>query len=88
MLCRYRKQGYTYCYVTQVDGMETGNLKVKLLEGRVGRISVTQVSAEGKPTGKTGNIPEHVLTREIPFQVSLQESICDVSSKIILLIAD
>lgn len=67
---RYRKQGYSYCYVTQVDGMETGNLKVKLLEGRVGKVSITQVNSEGKPTGKIGNIPEHVILREIPFAVS------------------
>ena len=71
LLDRYRKQGYSYCYVTQVDGMETGNLKVKLLEGRVGKVSITQVNSEGKPTGKIGNIPEHVILREIPFAVSL-----------------
>lgn len=50
--------------------METGNLKVKLLEGRVGKVGVTQVNADGKPTGKPGNIPEHVLLREVPFSVS------------------
>ena len=67
--CRYRKQGFAYCYVTTVEGIDTGHLKVKVLEGRVGAFRVTPIDAEGKPTDQPGNIPPHVILREIPFQV-------------------
>lgn len=67
--CRYRKQGYSYCYVTTVEGIDTGHLKVKVLEGRVGAFRISPVDAEGKPTEQPGHVPQHVILREIPFQV-------------------
>ena len=69
--CRYRKQGFSYCYVTTVEGIDTGHLKVKVLEGRVGAFRISPVDAEGKPTEQPGHVPQHVILREIPFQVTL-----------------
>ena len=69
--CRYAKQGLSGCYITHIDGVDTGNLKVRVLEGRVNNVNIIQVDAEGNPTGKRGNIPPHVIYREIPFKVGL-----------------
>lgn len=52
-----------------MEGIDTGHLKVKVLEGRVGAFRVTPVDAEGKPTEQPGNVPQHIILREIPFQV-------------------
>jgi len=55
--------------VTAIDGVETGNLKVKVLEGRVGNILITPVDKDGKKTNKPGIVPPHVIMREVPIQV-------------------
>lgn len=66
--CRYHSRGYTNCYVTHIEGMETGNLKVRVMEGKVGGVNIVQVDADGNPTGKPGNIPPHIVLREVPFK--------------------
>ena len=50
--------------------MESGNLKVKVLEGKVNNVNIVQVDADGVPTGKKGNVPPHIIMREVPFKVS------------------
>jgi hypothetical protein len=61
--------------VTAIDGVESGNLKVKVLEGRVGNITITPVDKDGNKTKKPGIVPPHVIMREIPVQVTSPSSV-------------
>lgn len=49
--------------------MESGKLKVKVMEGKVNNVNIVPVDADGNPTGKPGNTPAHIIMREVPFRV-------------------
>ena len=65
---RYQSQGYSNSYVTHIDGMETGKIKVKVMEGKVNKVNIVPVDADGNPTGKPFNTPAHIIMREVPFK--------------------
>jgi hypothetical protein len=67
--CRYQKRGYVFSYISHYEGLETGDITARVVEGRVNKVSVVQVDDEGNPKRGAGEVPANIVLRELPFKV-------------------
>lgn len=68
--CRYQKRGFLFGYISHYEGMETGEIVARVVEGRVNKINVVHVDDEGNPRRSTGEVKPEIILREMPFKVS------------------
>ena len=68
---RYQKRGYVFGYISHFEGMETGDICARVVEGRVNKVAVVPVDEEGVPRGRPGEIQPEVILRELPFKVRI-----------------
>jgi len=68
--CRYQKRGFLFGYISHYEGMETGEIVARVVEGRVNKINVVHVDDEGNPRRSTGEVKPDIILREMPFKVS------------------
>lgn len=68
-VCRYQKRGYVFGYISHYEGMESGDVTARVVEGRVNKVNVVQVDDEGNPGRGTGEVPSNIIIRELPFKV-------------------
>ena len=40
MTCRYQKRGFMFGYIANIEGLETGDLVAKVVEGKVDKVQV------------------------------------------------
>ena len=66
---RYQKRGYVFGYISHFEGMETGDIVARVVEGRVNKVKVVPVDEEGIPRINAGEIRPEVILRELPFKV-------------------
>ena len=59
-------------YISHFEGMETGDILARVVEGRVNKVAVVPVDEEGVPRGRPGEIQPEVILRELPFKVRMQ----------------
>jgi len=65
---RYQKRGYVFGYISHFEGMETGNIVARVVEGRVNKVQVVPVDDEGIPRVNAGEIKPDIILRELPFK--------------------
>jgi len=65
---RYQKRGYVFGYISHFEGMETGNIVARMVEGRVNKVQVVPVDDEGIPRVNAGEIKPDIILRELPFK--------------------
>ena len=56
-------------YISHYEGMETGDIVARVVEGRVNKVNVVQVDDEGGPRKGPGEVASEVVLRELPFKV-------------------
>ena len=66
---RYQKRGFVFGYISHYEGMETGDIVARVVEGRVNRVNVVQVDDEGGPRKGPGEVSPDIILRELPFKV-------------------
>ena len=71
-------------YISHYEGMETGDIVARVVEGRVNKVNVVQVDDEGGPRKGPGEVAPEIILRELPFKVrrpmlSLAPSCCSSS---------
>ena len=64
-------------YISHFEGMETGDILARVVEGRVNKVQVVPVDEEGVPRGRPGEIRPEVILRELPFKA---RCVCQVLS--------
>jgi hypothetical protein len=75
-VCRYQKRGFVFGYISHYEGMETGDIVARVVEGRVNKVNVVQVDDEGNTKKGAGEVQPEIILRELPFKVwsgTLQE---------------
>lgn len=63
----YQDRGFIMSYIKQFDGLETGNVVAKVVEGRVNNVKVVYVDDEGQEKKKGNSTPESYVLRELSF---------------------
>ncbi|GMH32188.1 hypothetical protein BSKO_00022 [Bryopsis sp. KO-2023] len=63
----YQDRGFIMSYIKQFDGLETGNVVAKVVEGRVNKVKVLYVDDEGQEKKKGNATPESYVRRELSF---------------------
>lgn len=58
------------CYIKQFEGLETGRVTAKVVEGRVNKVKVIFVDDEGNEKKHGNATPESMVRRELLFAVS------------------
>ena len=66
---RYQKRGFVFGYISHYEGMETGDIVARVVEGRVNKVNVVQVDDEGNPKKGSGEVQPEIILREMPFKV-------------------
>ena len=66
--CRYQKRGFVFGYISHYEGMETGEIVARVVEGRVNKVGVVHVDDEGNPRKDPGEVAPDVILRELPFK--------------------
>ena len=66
--CRYQKRGFVFGYISHYEGMETGEIVARVVEGRVNKVGVVHVDDEGNPRKDAGEVAPDVILRELPFK--------------------
>eukprot|EP00884_Botryococcus_braunii_P006606 jgi/Botrbrau1/15947/Bobra.0260s0008.1 len=64
----YQKRGFIISYIQNFEGMESGDIVAKVVEGRVSKISVVNIDDSGKPIRGKGEVSPDVVLREVPFK--------------------
>ncbi len=57
-------------YISHYEGMETGDIVARVVEGRVNKVNVVHVDDEGNPRKTQGEVSPDIILRELPFRVS------------------
>ena len=57
-------------YISHYEGMETGDIVARVVEGRVNKVNVVHVDDEGNPRKAQGEVSPDIVLRELPFKVS------------------
>ena len=70
--CRYQKRGFVFGYISHYEGMETGDIVARVVEGRVNKVGVVHVDDEGNPRRDAGEVAPDVILRELPFKACRQ----------------
>jgi hypothetical protein len=73
---RYQKRGFLFGYISNFEGMETGDIVAKVVEGRVNKVSVVNVDDAGKPKRGKSEVSPEVVLREVPFKVRTTVCVC------------
>lgn len=68
---RYQKRGFVFGYISHYEGMETGDIVARVVEGRVNKVNVVHVDDEGNPQKAKGEVSPEIILRELPFKVSI-----------------
>ena len=68
-VCRYQKRGFVFGYISHYEGMETGDIVARVVEGRVSKVNVVQVDDEGNTKKGAGEVQPEIIIRELPFKV-------------------
>lgn len=68
---RYQKRGFVFGYISNFEGMDTGEVVARVVEGRVNKISVVNIDESGKPMRGKGEVSPEVVLREVPIKVIL-----------------
>ena len=55
-------------YISHYEGMETGEIVARVVEGRVNKVGVVHVDDEGNPRKDAGEVAPDVILRELPFK--------------------
>ena len=55
-------------YISHYEGMETGEIVARVVEGRVNKVGVVHVDDEGNPRKDAGEVASDVILRELPFK--------------------
>eukprot|EP00803_Ostreobium_quekettii_P009719 evm.model.scf_343.9 EVM.evm.TU.scf_343.9 scf_343:69595-74279(+) len=63
----YQERGYIMCYIKQFDGLETGKVSARVVEGRVNKVKVVFVDEEGNEKKHGNATPESMVRREVLF---------------------
>eukprot|EP00803_Ostreobium_quekettii_P003394 evm.model.scf_890.7 EVM.evm.TU.scf_890.7 scf_890:33943-39477(-) len=63
----YQERGYIMCYIKQFDGLETGKVVARVVEGRVNKVKVVFVDEEGNEKKHGNTTPESMVRREVLF---------------------
>ena len=69
---RYQKRGFVFGYISHYEGMETGEIVARVVEGRVNKVGVVHVDDEGNPRKDAGEVAPDVILRELPFKVRMK----------------
>lgn len=69
-MSRYQKRGFVFGYISHYEGMETGDIVARVVEGRVNKVNVVHVDDEGNPRKTQGEVSPAIILRELPFRVS------------------
>lgn len=56
-------------YISHYEGMETGDIVARVVEGRVNKVNVVQVDDEGNTKKGAGEVQPEIILRELPFKV-------------------
>ncbi|BDA41547.1 Protein TOC75, chloroplastic [Coccomyxa sp. Obi] len=64
----YQKRGFVFGYISHYEGMETGDIVARVVEGRVNKVNVVQVDDEGNPKKGAGEVQPEIILREMPFK--------------------
>ena len=67
---RYQKRGFVFGYISHYEGMETGDIVARVVEGRVNKVNVVHVDDEGNPRKGKGEVAPDIILREMPFKVT------------------
>lgn len=57
------------CYIKQFEGLETGRVNAKIIEGRVNKVKVVFVDDEGNEKKHGNATTESMVRRELLFMV-------------------
>lgn len=63
----YQDRGYIMSYIKAFDGLETGNVVARVVEGRVNKVKVMYVDDVGNERKKGNATPESYVRRELSF---------------------
>ena len=63
---RYQKRGFVFGYISHYEGMETGDIVARVVEGRVNKVNVVHVDDEGNPRKGKGEVAPDIILREQP----------------------
>ncbi len=66
---RYQKRGFVFGYISHYEGMETGDIVARVVEGRVNKVNVVHVDDEGNLRKAKGEVSPDIILRELPFKV-------------------
>ncbi len=82
---RYQKRGFVFGYISHYEGMETGDIVARVVEGRVNKVNVVQVDDEGNPKKGPGEVQPEIILREMPYKVRSCASGAQKESNFVLL---
>ena len=70
-MLRYQDRGYIMSYIRTFDGLLSGNVVAKVIEGRVNSVKVMFVDDEGNEKKRGNATPHSFIRRELSFVVRL-----------------
>ena len=73
---RYQKRGFVFGYISHYEGMETGDIVARVVEGRVNKVNVVHVDDEGNLRKAKGEVSPDIILRELPFKVFITSLSC------------
>lgn len=74
---RYQKRGFVFGYISHYEGMETGDIVARVVEGRVNKVNVVHVDDEGNPARARAKWPQTSSFARCPSRSLAQASSSD-----------
>eukprot|EP01025_Chloroclados_australasicus_P034661 TRINITY_DN3540_c0_g2_i1.p1 TRINITY_DN3540_c0_g2~~TRINITY_DN3540_c0_g2_i1.p1 ORF type:complete len:699 (-),score=90.17 TRINITY_DN3540_c0_g2_i1:73-2169(-) len=73
----YQKHGYALSFVRDFDGLDSGNIVARVVEGKTNQVKIVRVDEDGTPVKGPKQYPDHIIQRELPFQRGLPYNVED-----------
>eukprot|EP01024_Parvocaulis_polyphysoides_P006314 TRINITY_DN1166_c1_g1_i2.p1 TRINITY_DN1166_c1_g1~~TRINITY_DN1166_c1_g1_i2.p1 ORF type:complete len:573 (-),score=95.89 TRINITY_DN1166_c1_g1_i2:1206-2924(-) len=73
----YQKHGYALSFVRDFDGLDSGNIVARVVEGKTNQVKIVRVDEEGSPVRGPQQYPDNIIQRELPFQRGLPYNVED-----------